>query len=214
MQCTSGSKMRTFTVYKIIYQTMSAKIINPNETVLFQAQPPDLHTAQHCLRLPKRKKQQLKNQNKQTNKNNYLMCCWKNALAEQKVMSQLVFFLGSWASCVYLPILSQTLFWEKTTQRGSQESIFGSCKYEQMKNITDVKPCCVVKMNVSENRLLFTKSTRVLHPTRGPPAQDTHEIRAAPGKWLKAWNTFPMRKMKSCGVIHPGEEKALEETTL
>lgn len=33
----------------------------------------------------------------------YLMCCWKNALAERKVTSQLVFPLGSWTSCVYLP---------------------------------------------------------------------------------------------------------------
>lgn len=51
-----------------------------------------------------------------------------------------------------------------------------------MKNITDVKPHCVVKMNVSENRLLFTKPPGVLHPTLGPPAQDTDEVRAAPGK--------------------------------
>lgn len=161
MQCTSGSKMRPFIkllVYKIIYQTMSKKWINQTETFQFQAQPPELHTAQHYLKLKKRI---------------YLICCWKNALAERKVISQPVFF---WAPellvCTCL-LLSQTLFWEKTTHGGSRESIFGSCKYKQMKNITDVKPCCVVKMNVSENRLLFTKLTGVLHPTLGPPAQDT-----------------------------------------
>lgn len=103
---------------------------------------------------------------------------WQNA----KLLLNLFF---SWAPellvCTCL-LLSQTLFWEKTTQSRSQESIFSSCQYKQIKNVTDVKPYCVVKMNVSENRLLFTKPAGVLDPTLGPPAQDTHQVRAAPGK--------------------------------
>lgn len=57
MQCTSGSKMRPFIkflVYKIIYQTMSKKWINQTETFQLQAQPPELHTAQHYLKLKKK----------------------------------------------------------------------------------------------------------------------------------------------------------------
>lgn len=124
---------------------------------------------------------------------------WQNA----KLLLSLFF---PWAPellvCTCL-LLSQTLFWEKTTQSRSWENIFGSCKYKQIKNITDVKPYCVVKMNVSGNRLLLTKPTGVLHPSLGPPAQDTHEVRAAPGKWLKAWNTFPMRKMRELWCSSP-----------
>lgn len=165
-------------VWKIIYHTTSTKIINVNETFQFQAQPPELHTAQHYLRVKKKKITKTKKA---------IWCAaermhWQNA----KLLLSLFF---SWAPellvCTCL-LLSQTLFWETTTQSGAQESIFGSYKYKQMKNITDVKPHCVGKMHVSENRLLFTKPARVLDPTLGPPPQDTHEVRAAPGKWLKA----------------------------
>lgn len=72
-----------------------------------------------------------------------------------------------------------------------------------MKNITDVKLYCVVKMNMNENRLLFRKPTGVLHPVLGPLAQDTHEVRAAPGKLLKAWNTFSMMKMRELWCSSP-----------
>lgn len=59
-----------------------------------------------------------------------------------------------------------------------------------MKNITEVKPYCVAKMNVNENRLLFTKPTGVLHQTLGAPAQDRHEVRAGSGRLSEGWNMF------------------------
>lgn len=98
--------------------------------------------------------------------------------------------------------------WEKTTHSGSWKSIFGSCKHAQMRNITEVKPYCVAKMNGSENGIAFIKPTAVLHPTLGPPR---HEVRSGPGKWWEDWTHCLRRQAERAGFVHRGEQKAPEK---